>query len=118
MVREAGGDSIRIRCAFAVALACVLVEFSKAASAAEIYEMYKAWPLVHAKKERQKAGAPSTSRWWRKSSSWWGASGSSWCETWEGSNKGWGERADDSRCTGSISTTDRRRERTSSSSSV
>ena len=72
MVREAGGDSIRIRCAFAVTLACVLVEFSKAASAAEIYEMYKAWPLVHAKKERQKAGAPSTSRWWRKSSSWWG----------------------------------------------
>ena len=65
MVREAGGDSIEIRCAFAVTLACVLVEFSKAASAAEIYEMYKAWPLAHAKKERQKAGAPTGSRWRR-----------------------------------------------------
>ena len=59
MVREAGGDSIEIRCAFAVTLACVFAEFSTAASAADIYEMYKEWSLVHAKKQRQKCGAGS-----------------------------------------------------------
>ena len=98
MVRAAGGDSIEIRCVFAVTLACVFAEFSTAASAACICEMYKEWPIVHAKKQRQRRGAGSAdaSRWRRQ---WWGAR-SSWRETWGGSSEGWspdggGEGADD-----------------------
>ena len=81
MVREAGGDSIEIRCAFAVTLACVFTEFYQAASAADIYEMYKKWPIVHATKQRQKRGAGSAaaSRWRRQSQSWWEAR--SWLES-------------------------------------
>ena len=97
MVRAAGGDSIEIRCVFAVTLACVFAEFSTAASAADIYEMYKEWPIVHAKKQRQRrrAGSANAGRWRRK---WWGDR-SSWRETWGGSSEGWapdggGERAD------------------------
>ena len=65
MVRAAGGGSIEIRCVFAVTLACVFAEFSTAASAACICEMYKEWPIVHAKKQRQRRGAGSAgaSRW-------------------------------------------------------
>ena len=85
MVREAGGDSIEIRCAFAVTLACVLVEFSKAASAAEIYEMCKAWPLVHAKNQ---------SRWRRQSQSWSGAGPAGARLGW--APDGWDEQPDDS----------------------
>ena len=67
MVRAAGGDSnaIEVRSVFAVTLACVFAEFSTAASAACICEMYKEWPIVHAKKQRQRRGAGSAeaSRW-------------------------------------------------------
>ena len=73
MVRKAGDNSIEIRCAFAVTLACAFAEFSIAASAADIYKMYKEWPLVHAKKQRQRPGAGSAdaSRWRRQSQSRW-----------------------------------------------
>ena len=87
MVRAAGGDSIEVRRVFAVTLACVFAEYSTAASAADIWEMYKAWPIVHAKKQRQRRGAGSAeaSRWQRQ---WWGTS-SGWKEKWGGSNEGW-----------------------------
>ena len=102
MVRAAGGDSIEIRCVFAVTLACVFAEFSTAASAACICEMYKEWPIVHAKKQRQRRGAGSAeaSRWQRQ---WWGTS-SGWKENWGGSNEGWApaggaaDEFDDHRC--------------------
>ena len=82
MVRAAGGDSIEVRRVFAVTLACVFAEFSTAASAACICEMYKEWPIVHAKKQRQRRGAGSAeaSRWQRQ---WWGTS-SGWKENWGG----------------------------------
>ena len=87
MVREAGGDSIEIRCVFAVTLACVFAEFSTAASAACTCEMHKEWPIVHAKKQRQRRGAGSAeaSRWRRQ---WWGTS-SGWKVNWGGSSEGW-----------------------------
>ena len=87
MVRAAGGDSIEVRRVFAVTLACVFAEYSTAAPAADIWEMYKAWPIVHAKKQRQRRGAGSAeaSRWRRQ---WWGTS-SGWKVNWGGSSEGW-----------------------------
>ena len=64
MVREVRG-CIETRFTFAMALACAFVEFSASATASDIHDAYMAWPIVHAKKTRQIAGARSTasSRW-------------------------------------------------------
>ena len=105
MVQEAGHDSVQIRTTFAVTLACVFCEFSTSASADDIYEKYKEWPVVHARKKRQKRGAYGSAdpwrgrwsgqshacdarRWPQQTQSWWG-SRSGWEESWGGSSEAW-----------------------------